>query len=1389
MTTPRQSTNVGRLLHGLLWSITAIFMLGIFWSRPPVARSLPIHEERANLPRKRERRNLASDDTPKAQERASKALPLKSSLKPDLILPALDHHALLSSARNEEKKGRFFFAVARETPVAPHLDGHWQVEGDHAHWCYHLRSIGAHSLNLAFSEFHLPAAATLTLSDPSGRASPIVFTARDNDDHDQLWTPVFETDELMVTLDLPTALASDLRLRLAKTNHAFRPTSARKWAKAIGDSTSGSCNLDVVCTAADDPNFGPLVDLFRDQIRSVAAYTLGGVETCSGALINNTRNDLTPYFLTADHCGINASNAPSIVVYWNFENSTCRTPNSSNSGANGDGPVTQFNSGSILRASRSTSDFCLIELDDPVDHTFAPFYAGWDRRGGNPATSVGIHHPGVSEKRISFELDPTRTTFYGNDSADAGGTHLRVSDWDFGTTEGGSSGSPLFDGSGRIVGQLHGGEAACGNDLPDWYGRFSRSWADGASAASRLADWLDPRNTGTLALEGINSEPILSAGEASLTEGDEGPSTVEITITLSEPSEEPVLVTLRSQEGSATATDFTPIDQMLTFSPGETSQTIPVSVTGDLLPEEHESFFLILSNPENAVADSQPGRVTILNDDFIVPEIDSPATVEAAANSLFEFRISARHTPTSFGLADGPAGMVIDPLTGVLSWNAPRPGTATVTLIATNPAGSDSQTLTITISPNDLMIALELNETTLISNHSPGWSLQTETTFDGTDAARADAVENSESAAFSLELTGPDLLEYHYKVSSEENFDFLTVSLDGEERVSFSGEIDWQQNRLIIPEGPHTLTFQYSKDGSISEGRDRAWVDAFSLASATGRPALVSPSELTLEAGQDFSYLIESISPEATFTVSSLPAGLTFDGLRTISGRLNTPGNESFNLTARANGREERLTVTLRIASPVGPSVELTSLPWDREGERIWFGQSAVTFDGIDAAQSGPISDSQSSTMSITVTGPDRLSFQWKVSSEEEFDELAFLFDGEVFGPVAPISGEQDWTPVNVAIPAGTHRLSWRYSKDGSVSEGEDAGWLDDFRLASGARPLVWSPASADLVAGVYARIPLEFVNTDLFALRDLPGWLTYREDLEALVGTAPVAGSFPISASATGNGETTTRVLLLVARPRAPALAAALGQSDLAVTTRGDAPWVPETDPTSARSGLVTDSETSALTLFLQGPGTVRFRWMVSSEEDFDVLRYSLNGTEMSRISGEVEWEELELALPPGRNQITWTYQKDESVSMGRDLGRVANVTLGGYARFLSTREVDHYSSGPDDDPDGNGLSLLHEYAFPTEPGRRAQSEPLRFLPATGQSGEALLEFTGLLPGSGVAYLIETSTTLARTSWQPLEEPLQIIPGEGRARYQLTTPVPSTGQSPRFFRVQARFD
>ncbi|RME94872.1 MAG: hypothetical protein D6772_13960, partial [Bacteroidetes bacterium] len=429
-------------------------------------------------------------------QRDARLAPTKMSLQEVAILQLapLDNEALLDAELAARKPGRApHFAQSRAVDVSPDTHGSWALTEDGQQvWRLRISSPGAKSLNLGFDAFKLPPAAQLLLYTPDYQTIMGPFTPADQEEHGELWTPIIPGDELVIELQLPPASRNSYQLHLKSVNHDF---------VGFGDiaALSGSCNVDVVCGAADG---FPLIDRYRDVIQSVGVYSTGGETFCTGFLVSNARQDCTPFFMTANHCGLRVNNAPSLVVYWNYNNSTCRPPNSASSGAAGDGSLADFNTGAIFRAAYEPSDMTLVELDDPVSPTADAWFAGWDARDLiTTDTVLCVHHPNTEEKRISFEFDGTsRANGFGND--DPLGNFLRVSDWDIGTTEGGSSGSPLFNKEGWVIGKLTGGRAACGNDEYDVFGWLHISWTGGGSSSSSLRDWLDPDNTGVLVQDG-----------------------------------------------------------------------------------------------------------------------------------------------------------------------------------------------------------------------------------------------------------------------------------------------------------------------------------------------------------------------------------------------------------------------------------------------------------------------------------------------------------------------------------------------------------------------------------------------------------------------------------------------------------------------------------------------------------------------------------------------------------------------------------------------------------------------------------------------------------------------------------------------------------------------
>jgi hypothetical protein len=113
---------------------------------------------------------------------------------------------------------------------------------------------------------------------------------------------------------------------------------------------------------------------------------------------------------------------------------------------------------------------------------------------------------------------------------------------------------------------------------------------------------------------------VLVIGDTTVTEGNSGTSNATFTVSLSEPSAQPVTVDYATEGGTATAgEDYVPTGptgSTLTFGPGVRSRTISVQVNGDTQYEPDETFFVNLTNPTNATISDSRGIGTITNDDL-----------------------------------------------------------------------------------------------------------------------------------------------------------------------------------------------------------------------------------------------------------------------------------------------------------------------------------------------------------------------------------------------------------------------------------------------------------------------------------------------------------------------------------------------------------------------------------------------------------------------------------------------------------------------------------------------------------------------------------------------------------------------------------------------------
>ncbi len=186
---------------------------------------------------------------------------------------------------------------------------------------------------------------------------------------------------------------------------------------------------------------------------------------------------------------------------------------------------------------------------------------------------------------------------------------------------------------------------------------------------------------------------------------------------------------------------------------------------------------------------------------------------------------------------------------------------------------------------------------------------------------------------------------------------------------------------------------------------------------------------------------------------------------------------------------------------------------------------------------------------------------------------------------------------------------------------------------------------------------------------------LTYqwRRNLISIAGangpsyTLPAAqtndsGSYSVTVTNAFGGTASSNVVLAIVA--AISIGEAVDNPSLTWTTGGNAPWtgqdaVSHDGEDAAASGNLATKQQSHFSTTVIGPTNVSFWWKVSSEANFDLLEFRVNGTLRASLSGEVDWTQRSFHLPAGPQTLTWTYSEDESISEGASKGWVDRVTF----------------------------------------------------------------------------------------------------------------------------------
>jgi PKD repeat protein len=432
----------------------------------------------------------------------SKDVPTLSLQTPDLAALAIEDDL-------RDKQGVLYrIGVAIPAHLTPQNAGHWTTNTNGSRtWQIVIVAPGAEAISYLFDKFVLHGGSTLRIQNMTGQDVHPLLTSAAVEAHQMQNAALCGGSKHLLTLTEP-AYTTPSEIYIDRIMYNYRSTGYEATEKI---NESDPCEVNVNCS--------PVGDAWQDEKRGVARiYVVEGAQAgwCTGSLINNTAQDCKPYFLTALHCGINATtaNMNQWKFYFRYEAAACTNPTSAGTLAN------YFVTGCLRIADaadgggNSGSDFLLVKLGNANNENTVinnlksanlnAYWNGWNASTSPTTGGVSIHHPAGDIKKISTFSGNTVSTQWGS----ATGSHWRVT-WTantngHGVTEGGSSGSPLFDNTGNIIGTLTGGGSFCtALSAPDKYGKMAFHWANnGVTAIEQLKPWLDPANLNVLVFGG-----------------------------------------------------------------------------------------------------------------------------------------------------------------------------------------------------------------------------------------------------------------------------------------------------------------------------------------------------------------------------------------------------------------------------------------------------------------------------------------------------------------------------------------------------------------------------------------------------------------------------------------------------------------------------------------------------------------------------------------------------------------------------------------------------------------------------------------------------------------------------------------------------------------------
>ncbi|MFT7613908.1 MAG: hypothetical protein ACI9J3_002888 [Parvicellaceae bacterium] len=392
----------------------------------------------------------------------------------------------------EDSIGRYGHLISTEILLSQFA---YEEIDSNAVWTLHLSAALAKSISLQLTEVNLATNGVLLFADGNQTIVHGNLLATIPSSLREFATPMVEADTAFLQYSQPISSDHNPHLNVKNAIYGFRKPSEVYNEEKTGFGSASNCIPDAICEQAS----------WCDQINSVGIIHSGGQAFCSGALITTSSQDKQPYFLTAKHC-VDGQNTAFWVIYFNYQSESCDP--------SVDGRFLYYIAGAQLRAEHQRADYALLEFYAPVPYSYNPYFAGWTSTANKPNSGAIIHHARGDVKKISTYSEKPKKYNWNHDyispSDNGSGTPKirvwQVSNFDEGGIQGVSSGGPLFNENGQIVGNVSGIGADANDPVctreDNYFGRFRKMMFYGARS------YLDNIPlTSYVAISGISYEP------------------------------------------------------------------------------------------------------------------------------------------------------------------------------------------------------------------------------------------------------------------------------------------------------------------------------------------------------------------------------------------------------------------------------------------------------------------------------------------------------------------------------------------------------------------------------------------------------------------------------------------------------------------------------------------------------------------------------------------------------------------------------------------------------------------------------------------------------------------------------------------------------------------